>query len=378
MTIPPNKEIIRGLTVVVLFATGLLIGLWLLSKVYILLIYFAVAVMLSLIGRPIVDFIAQRRVGKFGIPRWLGALLVIGLFYSVLGGLLAGLIPMVAQQVKTLTSLDPEQIVSSLDEPIMHFERRLVEFGMTEGAVREGVQNLYNNLLALVSISGIFAGLVNILRSVGVAFFAITFSTFFLLKEKGLFSRAIIAATPDEQLVQVKEVMRSSKKLLRRYLVGLLGQWLVFTLVVTLGLSIVGVRYALLIALVGATMNIIPYAGPLLGGAFGVIIALTTYGDYGSMTFLLPLVIKVVVVFWIAQIIDNNVVGPTIFANVVHAHPLEIFMVVLSAGLMGGLPFMIMAIPGYTVLRIIAREFFWEFKVVQALTSRLGRANDDD
>jgi predicted PurR-regulated permease PerM len=86
---------------------------------------------------------------------------------------------------------------------------------------------------------------------------------------------------------------------------------------------------------------------------------------------ILPLILKVVGVFWLAQIIDNNVVGPTIFAKVVKAHPLEIFMVVLSAGMLAGIPGMIIAIPGYTVLRIIGREFFSEFKWVKALTDNL-------
>ncbi|MBI1192514.1 MAG: AI-2E family transporter [Bacteroidetes bacterium] len=371
MMVPPNREIVRGLSVVLGFLAAVFLILGLLSKIYPVLIYFGIAVVLSVLGKPAVDFICSRHIGRWALPRWIGALMTLGGFYLLIGGAIAALIPLIYNQAQGLLSLSPDEIVTSLQEPISRFEFYLRPYGIPQGFVVQSLEDIYNNLFSAVSLSALFAGTFQVLSNLGVAFFTITFSTFFLLKEKSLFFRAIISATPDEHIDRVKRVSNSSRLLLRRYIVGLVGQLSIFAIVVSIGLTLFGIKYAILIAIIGGFMNIIPYLGPLLGGSIGVILALTTYPQDGTYDQILPLILKVVGVFWLAQIIDNNLVGPTIFAKVVKAHPLEIFMVVLSAGMLAGIPGMIVAIPVYTVLRIIGREFFSEFKWVNALTSNL-------
>jgi len=73
----------------------------------------------------------------------------------------------------------------------------------------------------------------------------------------------------------------------------------------------------------------------------------------------------------ITNLIDNIVSQPVIFSNSVKAHPLEIFIVILASGFVAGIPGMILGIPAYTVLRVFAREFFYNFKAVQKITSNL-------
>jgi predicted PurR-regulated permease PerM len=84
-----------------------------------------------------------------------------------------------------------------------------------------------------------------------------------------------------------------------------------------------------------------------------------------------PLVLQVVAVFAIAQQIDGFVVQPLVLGSSVKAHPLEVFLVVLMAGMVGGIGGMIAAIPVYTIIRVIAREFFSAFKPIQSLTRDL-------
>jgi len=86
---------------------------------------------------------------------------------------------------------------------------------------------------------------------------------------------------------------------------------------------------------------------------------------------LVTLVVKVLSVFVVAQQIDGFVVQPLVLGTSVKAHPLEIFIVVLAAGTIGGVLGMVLAIPSYTILRVIAREFLSEFKVVDSLTRDL-------
>ena len=116
-------------------------------------------------------------------------------------------------------------------------------------------------------------------------------------------------------------------------------------------------------------MNIIPYIGPLIGTLFGLMLGLTTH--FNTNTSLLSLAILILAVFAIVHIIDNLVFQPWIYSSSVHAHPLEIFLVILMAGSLYGIPAMIVAIPAYTVLRVFAREFLYNFKLVKKLTGKM-------
>ena len=71
------------------------------------------------------------------------------------------------------------------------------------------------------------------------------------------------------------------------------------------------------------------------------------------------------------QLIDNFVFQPLIFSNSVKAHPLEIFIVIFSAGLLFGITAMLVAIPFYTIFRVMAKEFLHDFKFVQKLTRNI-------
>jgi predicted PurR-regulated permease PerM len=78
--------------------------------------------------------------------------------------------------------------------------------------------------------------------------------------------------------------------------------------------------------------------------------------------------IYVLIGFWIVQVIDNNLSQPIIFSKSVSSHPLEIFLVILIAGFLFGILGMITAVPLYTILKVIGKEFFPENKIIHLLT----------
>jgi len=116
---------------------------------------------------------------------------------------------------------------------------------------------------------------------------------------------------------------------------------------------------------------VIPYVGPIAGAVLGISMGVITHLSMDFSSQLLPLMIYMLLVFISVQIIDNVVFQPIIYSSSVHAHPLEIFIVLLVAGSLGGIIGMILAIPGYTVLRVFAKEFFNNFKVVKKLTENI-------
>jgi len=121
---------------------------------------------------------------------------------------------------------------------------------------------------------------------------------------------------------------------------------------------------------------VIPYIGPLLGAIFAVFITISSNLDLEFYNEMLPLLIKVVVIFASMQLIDNIILQPLIFSRSVLAHPLEIFLIILMGAQLYGIVGMVLAIPAYTVIRVIAKEFLNKFKIVQKLTGKMKEVVD--
>jgi predicted PurR-regulated permease PerM len=155
--------------------------------------------------------------------------------------------------------------------------------------------------------------------------------------------------------------------------VGILLQMTGVLTLVTLGMTMVGVgfRHGLVIGLLAAVLNIIPYLGPWMGAAVGIILGVATHLGLDFTTQLVPMMGYMALVFIITQITDNIVFQPVIFGTSVYAHPIEIFIVIMMAGSLAGIVGMILAIPTYTVIRVFAKEFFNNFRVVQKLTEKI-------
>jgi len=176
---------------------------------------------------------------------------------------------------------------------------------------------------------------------------------------------------PEKYQEQTKNVLRESKVLLSRYFIGLVLDVLFMMVGYTIGLMIIGVKSAIVIAIFGGVIHIIPYLGPWIAAFVGVILGTTTALSTGSYDIVLPIALNIILVFVIVVLIENLIIQPLIFGKSVRAHPIEIYLVIVLAGIMGGIIGMIIAVPVYTLLRIIAKEFFSRFRVVQRITGRL-------
>jgi predicted PurR-regulated permease PerM len=163
--------------------------------------------------------------------------------------------------------------------------------------------------------------------------------------------------------------------MLTRYFGGILIQMTIITAFVSVLLGLFGIQNALLIGFFAALINVIPYVGPLIGATFGLIITISSNLDLEFYTQMLPMLVKVVAVFGAMQLLDNFMLQPWIFSNSVLAHPLEIFIVILMGAQLNGIGGMVLAIPVYTVLRVIAGVFLSKFKIVQKMTVRMRRRN---
>ncbi len=338
--------------------------------------YILISAVLALIGRPLVELLGKIHIHKFRIPKWIRALVSMLVIWGVIALFFRIFIPLIAVEVNNLSSLDPNQLLVSLHEPIERIES-VIERYQLSGAEDFSIENfLTEKAIAIFNVSflsNILGSFAAILGNIFIAFFSISFITFFFLRDERLFAEGILMLVPDKHVEAFKHAMNSTRRLLMRYFIGIFGQIFgIFTLV-TIGQTLAGVGFSksLLIALIAAVFNVIPYIGPLLGSTIGVLLGIATHLEMDFYTELLPLVGWMILVFICVQLIDNFVFQPLIFSNSVNAHPLEIFILLLVAGSLAGIAGMILAIPTYTVIRVFAKEFFNKFKVVKKLTKNI-------
>ena len=131
-----------------------------------------------------------------------------------------------------------------------------------------------------------------------------------------------------------------------------------------------GFGHAVVVGVFAGILNVIPYIGPWIAGVFGLVVAVANNLNSSFTDVTLPLMFWMLVVVMVVQFIDNMIIQTVIYSSSIKAHPLEVFFVIMMAGSIAGIPGMILGIPVYTVLRVIAGEFLSEFKIVQQLTPK--------
>ena len=331
-------------------------------------------------GRPLVDLFCKIRIKRWSFPRSLSALLTLATIWGFIILFFVIFVPLVTRQINYFSTIDSEKIVQIVAGPINKVENlvRAVNKDIPQNiTIKDYIEKKVSGILNINMIQNFIGSLLGILGNVIIAIFSITFITFFFLKDQRLFYESILMWVPDKYVENVTRALNSIKNLLTRYFIGIVIQSTCIMILVTIGMTIVGIDFqqALVMGLIIGILNVIPYAGPWIGLAIAITMGVASHINQDITTVVVPLVTYMIIVEVITHLIDNIVFQPVIFSNSVRAHPLEVFIVVLAAGFAAGIPGMILGIPAYTVLRVLAREFFYNFKAVQKITSGLSGEN---
>ena len=388
--------------------------------------YITLAWILSMIGAPLHNKL-RKVVGNSG-----AAALTLFTFLILVLAIIWLFIPPILQQARQFATVDYEGIVNSFEEPLNDWNEWLVDKGILQSTdplpvdttlindsdehivevfqldsllkdtVNSGVtivvqvnnnhkngqgqetepiqitdsfvDRARKNIVSFINparISQVFNTIVGALGNILITLMSVFFIAFFFLREQGLFTSMVKSITPNNQEDNWTHAIDESTNLLKRYFIGIMVQIFIITLFVTTALHLLGFQNALLIGFFAALMNVIPYIGPILGAIFGAIIVISSNLDLAFYDEILPKVGMLALVFGGMQLFDNLVVQPNVFSRSVKAHPLEIFIVILAGAKIGGVLGMIVAIPIYTILRVLAKVFLSEFKVVQRITNQL-------
>lgn len=342
-----------------------------------IVVYILVSGVLSIMGRPLVHLFCRIRMGKWHFPRALGALLTLMIIWGLIVLFFYIFIPLVTRQIEQFSSIDSGKVVQLIEGQIKRVEDLFRAFNKDitkEISIQDYIIAKVAGVLNINLIQNFIGSVGGFLGNFIIAIFSITFITFFFLKDQQLFFESILMWVPDKYVDHVTRALNSIKQLLTRYFIGIMIQSTCIMILITIGMTIVGIDFqqALVMGLILGIVNVIPYVGPWLGLFIAIIMGVASHMNQDINTVVIPLVTYMIIVEAITHLIDNIVFQPVIFSNSVKAHPLEIFIVVLAAGFAAGVPGMILGIPTYTVIRVFAAEFFYNFKAVQRITSSLG------
>jgi len=341
------------------------------------LIYIIVAFVVSMIGRPFMQLLKKIRIKGKSAPNWLLAIFTIVLILALLVLLFTQIVPLVSNIVRDASAISDSAQFSS--NPIEKVNEWIIGLFPDVGADFDITAVVLGRLKELVSfsqVSGLVGSVASMVIDIVVAVFSVVFIAFFFIKEDGLFERILCALVPDRHELTLRKTLSEIKQLLSRYFVGLVIEMLGVALVDFLGLWLIArfdFSYAIGVGFIAGLLNVIPYVGPLIGDVigivFGIVLKLGTGAGLDVNIWVFALIILAIMLA--AQLIDNFIYQPLIYSTSIKAHPLEIFIVLLMAGHIGGIVGMLVAIPAYTVVRVIAIRFFYRFKPIQRLVPDL-------
>lgn len=359
------SKILRGI-VTMLVAAAVLWLMWYLRSV---VLYILISAVLAIVGRPLVDRLGKLKFGSWQLPRTVAASITLMLMWVVIGGLGILFIPLVVSKVNELLTLDWNSLGETLQTPLAAIEESINRHFTTPVIdVVKILEDIFSKLFAGDLVST-FTNVASSVAATGIAAFSITFITFFFLRDDGLFYKIVALFFPERFQRNIYHALDSITSLLTRYFGGLMVESSILMVVISVAMLLFGMKpsNALITGLIMGIMNLVPYAGPVIGCLISIVIGVITPidGDMGYTAIVIASTIMVV------KIIDDFIIQPTLYSERVNAHPLEIFLVILISGHVGGVVGMLLAIPLYTVIRVIAREFFSEYGVVRRLTGKM-------
>jgi len=337
------------------------------------LVYVIVAFVVSLVGQPLMRLLRRIKIKGKSAPDGLLAIITI---LVILAGILlfvTRIIPVVSGIIRDASVMNASEM--PYNSLIDRFNYWIVGVFPSLGRDFDIVSLLLDKLRELVNISNVssvIGSVASVAAGIAVGLFSVVFISFFFIRDEKLFGKIICALVPDRIEGSVNSTISDINHLLSRYFLGLIVEVIGVILVDFLGLWLIariGPDYAIGIAFIAGILNVIPYVGPLIGEVIGVVLCVVLkYGaGVGLAVPIWAFALIVLAIMLAAQMIDNFIYQPVIYSTSIKSTPLEIFIVLLMAGRIGGTVGLLVGIPAYTVIRVIAIRFFSDRKAVRRL-----------
>ena len=325
-----------------------------------IILYLSISLIIAIILNPLILFLKKRL--KFNnsiaaITSMSGLMLLIGL-------LIKSFIPLLVEQARNLSLLNSTELQKSVNKIIEKYSD--LYFTTDSNFINSIINSKLFNQLDLSYVTDLLNNIISSLGSFSIGIFTIIFITFFFLKDSEIIINKIKLLIPNAIKSNVNKSISQINNLLSRYFLALIIQITILFILYLILLSIVGINNIFIIAFLCALLNLIPYIGPLISGFLLTILTLTNYIDVDFGSIIITKTIYIVIGFVIVQAIDNFLIQPILFSKSVKSHPLEIFLVILIFGYIFGVTGLILAVPCYTIIKVILRTVYSKNLVVNS------------
>jgi predicted PurR-regulated permease PerM len=355
-----SKTIANGILRAIGIILGILLFGYFLYMVQSVIVYIIIAGILSLIARPIILLLRK----KLKFPNTIAVIFTMILMLSLLAGLFVMFIPLVAEQSKSLSLLE----VDKLQENVQQIFNQTTAYFSSKGIDILGELKDVDFVSQFKAIPNLLNSVLGAVGSLSVGLFSVLFISFFFMKDSQLLKRGFMTIIPNGTEGRFSKSLEIINDLLSRYFIGLIFQITILFVLYTIILLVFGIHNAIVIAFLCALLNLIPYVGPMIGAVIMFVLSMTSNIGSDFQTEILSTSLWILFWYLIAQLVDNFASQPLIFSKTTKSHPLEIFLVIIIGGLLFGVVGMITAIPLYTALKVILKEFLSENKIVKSIT----------
>ncbi len=295
-----------------------------------LIFSFIIAILLN----PVVNYLCRRKVNRI-VAILISILLLIFCFAVLLYFIssqvimFGDMLPQLKEKINTLGNQGIQFISEAFNVSYDKLNGWIVQ--MKEEALTAGKSLIGPTIITM-------GGMIAVLLLLPVYIFLI-------LLYKEMFLEFIARMFPAEKHKTVSEILKESKLLIQNYLIGLILETGIVAILNTAGLFIIGIEYALLLGVISALLNLIPYIGGIIAMVLIIIVALATESPiYALWVFLL---------FSLVQFLDNNIIIPKIVASKVKINEFIAIVAVLIGGALWGIPGMFLSLPMVAILKVI-------------------------
>lgn len=353
--------ILRALTTILVVG----IILYFLYQIQTVIVYLCISLILCLIANPLVQFLKNKL--KFGNS--LAAAITVLVFILMMVGFIFLFVPLIISQANNLSLLDTNHLQAQFLETEQSIE---AYFNVPHVDLNKVLKDSkITSMLSFSYFTGFINSILGFVADMGMGLVSVFFITFFFVKDQEIFRAKARKILPDNNEDKIINSVTKINHFLTRYFIGLLLQLTVVFILYLIVLMIFGNRNAFVIAFLCAILNIIPYIGPIIGTVLAGLLTMISMIGSDFQTEILPRTIYVIIGFLVVQAIDNNISQPIISSKSVNSHPLEIFLITLISGITFGIVGMIIAVPVFTMAKVILKEFFPDNKIVSVLTERI-------
>lgn len=333
-------------------------------------VYLIISMVLVLMGAPVVRTLMKFKIGKFNINSSVAAFMTLCLFLSIIYVISITFLPPLILQLNFLSHSNLEDVLHNvlIYNPML---KNLLDKLGNEHQIAVAIADQVANFINFNNITSLFNNTISYASTILGGLFSVIFITFFFLKDEKLVINSLLLITPSSFEREMNDIFKTSKKMLSKYFIGLSIDVMIVSIVVTSLMWIFGIKNAIVIGCLAGIMNVIPYIGPIITLFFAIFLGVSGCIQFNEYEAISSTITRIIFILIGTNLLDAMLIQPTIFSNTVKAHPLEIFLVILMAGAIGGIMGMIVAIPTYTLLRIIAKEFLVHFKFFKKLTENI-------